>query len=301
MFASINKKKLVALIMLSILGLFSSCAYALDWQKLHEQADALTLNQASELIRQDPEGLETLYLLGLVYLNLHRDNDALAAFEKILNANPEVIAAKWGRAEVLRRQKKIADSETLLKEVLKKEARFYPADITLSYIRHTQLKFGESVSLAYKVKSAGRENVDLSNYVRALLLIGGGKGMLAHYGGPLAKIFNGTAIYPNLKKAEELQPDSAAVLFGLGSFYFLAPKIIGGDIAKAEDYLKRAIEKDPLFADAYARLSQLFRMKGDKEKAADCLQKALAIDPQNELALDAQSGRCKFICASIKE
>ena len=37
----------------------------------------------------------------------------------------------------------------------------------------------------------------------------------ASNGGPLSKLLNGTQVLPNLKKAEKLQPDSAAVLFGL--------------------------------------------------------------------------------------
>ncbi|MFH0827206.1 MAG: hypothetical protein V1923_04920 [Candidatus Omnitrophota bacterium] len=39
---------------------------------------------------------------------------------------------------------------------------------------------------------------------------------------------------PNLKKAEKMQPDSAGVTFGLGSFYFLAPRIVGGSKQKAK-------------------------------------------------------------------
>ena len=173
--------------------------------------------------------------------------------------------------------------------------------ISLAYIKYTQLDFRGSVELARKVKNSGKSKMDISNYVRALLLVGGNQGMLAYYGGPLAKIFNGTSIYPNLKKAEKLQPNSPGVLFGLGSFYFLSPKIIGGDIDKAEEYLLRAVETDPLFADAYVRLAQVYKMKKEDRKYEKYLKRALEIDPGNELAMDAQSGVCNFICISIKE
>jgi hypothetical protein len=39
-----------------------------------------------------------------------------------------------------------------------------------------------------------------------------------------------------------------------------------------------------------------WRFTGDDKKYQLYLKKALNIDPQNELALDIESGRCKFIC-----
>ncbi len=120
--------------------------------------------------------------------------------------------------------------------------------------------------------------------------------MIAHYGGPLSKIINGTAVLPSLKAAEKLQPESAGVKFGLGSFYLLAPTLAGGDLERAEAYLKKAIEIDPLFVDAYVRLGQLYKIKGDSVRYNEYLNKALKIDSQNELALDIKNGKCKFIC-----
>ena len=155
--------------------------------------------------------------------------------------------------------------------------------------------------MASKVVGQGREAVDLSNYTRGYLLVAGGKGMLASTGGIFAKIGEGTQVFPNLKKAEELQPDSPAVLFGLGSFYFLAPGIAGGNMDKAKDYLERAVSSDPFFADAYVRLAQVYRAKGDNQKFEEYLKKALEIDPQNALARDARSKSCKFICVTVKQ
>jgi len=157
------------------------------------------------------------------------------------------------------------------------------------------------VKLAHKVLDMGEKRVDLSNRVRAYLMLGGAKGMIAHYGGPFSKLINGTAVLPTLKSAQKLQPDSAGVLFGLGSFYLLAPRLAGGDIAIAEDYLQRAIKADPLFADAYVRLAQLYKAKGQMQKYSEYLAKALEIDPANEVALDTESGACKFACPDRKE
>ncbi len=287
-------KKIIVLFFMVLL-FFSNCS-ALEWKRLHEDADRKTLPQALDYVKNNPESQDGLYELGLVYLNLHRDKEAKEAFNKVLSLNPKATEAKWGVAEVLRREHDLTKSEELLKEAIKEDSDFSPAYITLAYIRYYQMKFEEAVRLANKVIKQGRENVDLSNYVRAYLLLGGCKGMIAHYGGPISKIVNGTAVLSNIKRAQALQPDNAGVMFGLGSFYLLAPALAGGDIDKAEEYLNKAVKLDPLFADAYVRLAQLYKMKGDNQNYEIYLNKALKIDPKNKLGLDTKSGECKFVC-----
>jgi tetratricopeptide (TPR) repeat protein len=286
------------ILLLATLICFISCsgAQAMDWQALHDQAGNLTLAAAQEAVAKSPGSTVNQYVLGLVYLNLHRDREAGEIFSKLLLGNPDLLEAKWGKAEVLRRQHAISASEELLNAVIKTKPEFAPALISLAYIKYFQMDFKASVNLALRVIEQGRFRVDLSNYVRAYAMYAGAKGMLAHYGGLISKAVDGLAVKPNLDKAQKLQPDSAAVSFGLGSFYLLAPAIAGGDKAQAEHYLYQAIKADPYFADVYVRLGQLARIKGDQEKYKFYLQKAMEIDPQNELAQDVSSGRCNFIC-----
>ncbi|MBU1726191.1 MAG: hypothetical protein KJ880_00975 [Candidatus Omnitrophica bacterium] len=289
-------RRLLFICAVLILFVITKQGYALEWQKLHNQADKITLDEASSSVRKNNDSIEDLYVLGLVNLNLHKDEQAKEVFEKVLSVDPKTIEAKWGVAEVLRRQHKPEESEKIVVSIIKERPDFSPAYITLAYIRYFQMRFNDSVRLANKVLAQGEKKVDLSNHVRAHLMLGGSKGMIAHYGGPISKIINGTAVLPNLRRAEEKQPDSAAVLFGLGSFYLLSPSIIGGDLDQAEKYFKKGIEADPLFADIYVRLGQLYQLKGDEQKYEFYLNKALEIDPQNELALDIKSRKCKFIC-----
>ncbi|MDD5097251.1 MAG: hypothetical protein PHU59_02025 [Candidatus Omnitrophica bacterium] len=290
-------------VILLFLVIFFLCfpAYALEWKELHEQADALDIGSAVKLSGNNPESVDDLYKLGLVYLNIHQDIQANDAFSKILLLKPGLIQARWGQAESLRRQHNLNQAESLLKQIIVENADFSPAYISLAYIKYMQMDFEESVRLALKVIQQGRDKVDLSNYARAYSMYAGAKGMIAHYGGPFSKAVNGLAVKPNLDKAAKLQPDAAGVLFGLGSYYLLAPALAGGDKIKAEVYLKKAIAADPLFADIYVRLAQLYKIKGDKEKYGGYLAKALEIDPGNELALDTQSGKCKFICTGGKD
>ncbi len=207
-----------------------------------------------------------------------------------------MIEAAWGKAQAFRRRHQTQEAQDLLNQVIETDPQFAPALNSLDYIKYFQADYKGAINLVLKVIAQGKDQVDLSNYVRALAMYAGAKGMLAHYGGVLSKAIDGLAVKTNLDKAQKLQPDSPAVLFGLGSYYLLAPSIAGGDRVKAANYLKQAVKVDPLFADVYVRLGQLAKLQGNQKEYEAYLEQALEIDPQNELALDVKSRRCKFIC-----
>ncbi len=278
-------KKLSMTAVAFVLFLQSAFCAGFEWKSLHEKADKENLTAALTEVVKDPRSLEALYVLGLVNLNAHKDEDARKVFQDMLNLDPENIGAKWGMAEVLRRQHKFDVCEALLEDIIRSDPEFSPAYISLGYMLYDKQEYERSIRLAQKVIKQGMGKVDLTNYTRAYLIIGGAKGMLADRGGPFAKMIHGTHVLPYFKKAEKLQPGSAGVLFGLGSFYLLAPSIIGGDKKKAIGYLERSVSVDPNFADAYARLAQAWRLKGDEKKFKAYLEIALSLDSQNELAL----------------
>ncbi|UCG35750.1 MAG: tetratricopeptide repeat protein [Candidatus Omnitrophota bacterium] len=280
---------------LLILSLTLPC-YATDWKALHEKADSISSSQAIRLVNQNPGSLEDLYVLGLTYLNEHKDKSAMGVFQNILEQKTDFIGAKWGVAEVMQRMHHTKKSEKLLKEIIKKDPKFWPAYITLAFVQYMSMQFVPSLKSAYRVMKQKKDSVDLSNYVRAITLVAGAKGMIAHYGGPLAKMMHGLGVLPLLKKAERLQPNAIAVLMGIGSFYLIAPHIIGGDLDKAIEYLERAVSVDPLFPNAYVRLGQAYKMKGDLKTHEAFMAKVKQLDPQNELLKDITSGACKFLC-----
>ena len=288
-------------LLLLILLTYSSASYSMDWKILHNKADHLSLVAAQEAVAKNPGILDDQYVLGLVYLNLHQDRAALQIFSILHNSYPDMVELKWGLAESSRRLHDLKRAESLLSEITKEDPQFAPALISLAYIKYFRMDFKGSVQLASQVIRQGQDKMDLSNYARAYAMYAGSKGMLAHYGGLLSKAIDGLAVKTNLDKAEKLQPDSPAVLFGLGSYYLLAPVIAGGNKSRAAEYLNRAVKIDPFFADVYVRLAQLAKIKGEKEKYDFYMNKALEIDPANELALDTKSGRCRFICTGGKE
>jgi Tfp pilus assembly protein PilF len=288
---------------LLFLGFFfiTSGLLAYDWKYLHEKADQESPEAILGLMKSGQDSVENLYLLGLAYLNSYKDSLARETFEKILVLDNKMLGARWGIAEVYRRKHQTVAAQKILEEVLKSDPQFPPACISLAYIKYLNMDFEDSARLALRVIEQGKDKVDLSNYLRAYTMYAGAKGMIAHYGGIISKAINGAAVKPNLDKAERLDPNAVPVLFGLGSYYFLAPRIAGGDKLRAEGYFKKAIEVDPMFVDAYVRLAQLYKVRGLKDKYSYYMAKAIELDPQNELILDSRSGECKFICAGGKD
>ncbi len=267
-----------------VLMCFSNNIYALDWKKLHKIADEITLAEAQESVSKSKGLPDTLYVAALAYLNEYKVQEAKSLFLNILKIAPQTIEAKWGLAEISRREYDIKRSREVLRKIIVSNPDFSPAYITLAYIEFSLKNYKEAVRLSAIVINQGPEKVDRSNYVRAYLILAGAKGMLADRGGPLAKAFHGLQVFPNLKKAKKLQPESPGVYFGLGAFYLLAPAIAGGDLVKAKEHLEKAIALDPNLVDAYVRLAQVYKAEGDMDKFQEYLQLALEKDPKNYLA-----------------
>ncbi len=278
----------------------SSWAFSLDWVAIHNQADGLNPEEISSGTSYRQDSIEYNYLLALANLNLYRSEEALKYFKMVAEEDNNSIEAKWGEAEVLRRQHKLDESEKLLDSIIKENPKFAPALITLAYIRYLKMDFAKAAGYAHQVTELGAKNVDKPNFVRAYGLYAASKGMMAHYGGMIAKISNGYAVIKHLSQARNIDPDSPTVNFGFGAYYMLIPKLLGRDLDKAEEFLNKAIAKDPLFPDPYVRLAQIYKERKDEAKYEFYLNKALELDPQNELALDAKTGACKFICVPYK-
>lgn len=277
-------RRWILLFLFTILCLFQgSSSGAMDWKSLHEKADRLTLDEAITEVDRSEGSLDAPYVLGMVYLHLYKINAARSVFEQMMQIDPESVEAQWGLAEVLRRDHQLEEAKKLLRVLIEKKKDFPALYVSLGYLLFEEKAYDEAVALGYKVLKMGRDAVDRSNYVRAYLIIAGAKGMIASGGGPISKLINGTQVLPLLKKARSLQPDSAGVEFGLGSFYLLAPGFAGGDLNKASEHLRKAIEIDPLFADAYVRLAQACQRRGDRDGFFSNLARARELDPLNFL------------------
>lgn len=88
------------------------------------------------------------------------------------------------------------------------------------------------------------------------------------------------ATWDALIKQTEDNPDDANGWIQLGHFYFDT-----GDYQKAIESYETAIEIDDTLPDVWTDLGVMYRRKDKPQKAVDCFDRALALNPAHEIAL----------------
>jgi len=104
-------------------------------------------------------------------------------------------------------------------------------------------------------------------------------------------MFAGPKFGPKVKeenaKAVALDDKNARVWASLGRQYLMTPKTFGGDVAKAIESFKKSVALDPQQDETYVWLAKAYHRQGDKAKARDALQHALALNPDSSWVKDA--------------
>ncbi len=279
--------------------LLDGMCFAFDWQRLHDESEKRDVDWAESAVSAEPRSLENQYVLGLVYLHMRREPEALAIFDRMIAQAPLLEAGHWGRAEVLLRRHDYEESRKILEHLIEHYPRFYPPYVSLAYIRYNQYRFADAARLVLTVIRQNKRNVDLHTYVRAHLIYAGAKGMMAYFGGPISKFVDGIVVLPSLHDAQSMLPDYPGVYYGLGTYYLLAPRLTGGDLELAAGYFEKTIAAEPSFADSYVRLAQIYKIKGARKRYDEYMSKAFKDDPLNELAADEHSQACRFVCPGV--
>ena len=105
------------------------------------------------------------------------------------------------------------------------------------------------------------------------------------------KISLGTAMFAGPKfgpkvneenaRAMALDDKNPVVWASLGRQYLMAPKMFGGDTAKAVESFQKSLELDASQDETWVWLAKAFAKHGDKAKAHDAIQHALSLSPDS--------------------
>ncbi len=217
----------------------------------------------------------------LEFLKIRKDDQALAAAEKIMAQESDNLEALWIKAEFLRRKGLVNESQDLLNRILNINPRHFASLNTLAYIKYRNNEFDSSLSLVDKILNS--PDADNDNLGMAYLMLATINSKLASEGNLLGKLFYSGKIKGNFLKAKRLAPDLPEVYLGLGSFYLMAPSIIGGNYDKAVKELEYAVKLAPDFATVNIRLAQAYKMKGDNDRYKVYIDRSKVLDPNNEI------------------
>ena len=86
------------------------------------------------------------------------------------------------------------------------------------------------------------------------------------------------------KKAMALDDKNPRVWAGQGRQYLLAPKMFGGDVAKAIESFQKSLALDSTQDETWVWLAKAYEKQPDKTKARDAVQHALQLCPESPLA-----------------
>jgi tetratricopeptide (TPR) repeat protein len=159
-----------------------------------------------------------------------------------------------------------------------------PKDASLEKLKElfTEKKYEDALAMADALLAKDPDNADLHAWK------GHAMGSLAQ-GNPANMMKYGMGAMQEYETALKLDPDNADGHFGRGMVRLMAPPGFGGDLDGAIEDFEAAVAKNP-FPDAYFRLGEAYKKKGDLEKAKAAYKNALAIRPNFPAATEALAG-----------
>ncbi len=281
-----------------ILTLFLLCwvcssASAADWICLTDRAVSLSASEINILEQKKDKTADDLYTLILLYYRNYNH----AGLKKLFAAHgvsaPAGSELRVLEAIILMREHRHSESRAILTCVLEAHPDFYPALIVLSHLHYLQKDFTQSYAVARRL-IARKKELSKYHYTVSLLLAAGAKGTLTKKNmvRAIPAYFEITGYF---KEAKRLMPDSAEVLYGLGSYHLLTPPVAGGDVDKAIAMLEKSRQLTPHNTPVYVRLAQAYRFKGDQAAWKKNIDRAMEIDPLDELLQDYLSGEKVFL------
>ena len=102
-------------------------------------------------------------------------------------------------------------------------------------------------------------------------------------------MFAGPKFGPKVKeenaKAMALDDKNPRVWASLGRQYLMAPKMVGGDVAKAIESFRKSLAFDTSQDETWVWLAKAFQKQGDTSKAREAVQHALSLNPGSRFAL----------------
>jgi len=141
-------------------------------------------------------------------------------------------------------------------------------------------KYSEALGVVDSLLAADPNNADLHAWKGNVM------GSLASSGNPMDMMKYGMGAMQEFEKALELDPDHAMAHFGRGVGRTVAPPGFGGDLTGAVEDLEFACKKEP-FPEAFYHLGLAYKKMGEMGKAKEAFKRALELNPEYKDAAKA--------------
>ncbi len=113
---------------------------------------------------------------------------------------------------------------------------------------------------------------------------GNAQSRLGELQGVMKSLFMVRGIKAAFDRAVELKPDLVLGLYALGRYHFELPRIVGGDLGRAEQYWLRALALEPNLTLIHVSLAWLYQRRKMWDKAREHAEAVLATQDPEEPA-----------------
>jgi protein O-GlcNAc transferase len=248
------------------------------------------------LLRDEPNDAEAWHLLGMVALKEEDFPRAVECLNKALIIQPSYAQAHYGLGVALSRQGELDTAFESFQRAATLNPAFAEAHCSIGNIFRAQKKFDEALSSYRQAVEAKRdftlayENIGeillsqkkldeaITNYRKAITEIPNNAMLHAALGNiQLLKNENVDAA-ASFERAIALDPNCAIAHSNLGTTLMYNE----GRFSEAVAHLQRAVSLSPEQPRMWANLSRAYHKVGKTTDEVDCLQKACALDSDNE-------------------
>jgi tetratricopeptide (TPR) repeat protein len=211
-----------------------------------------------EIIESQPENIDALLLLGMLFYNYKEYDIAITYIQKILDFNSDNIYALFNLGNIYEKKGQPDTAITYFKKAITINPHFSDAYYNLALILETQGKLEEAEQYYKKTLELEPDSADACN----------------NLGNILVKIGKANESIPYLRKALQLRPDYLSAYNNLGIAFKEQKRY-----DEAADCFYRVIKLNPGLADAYLNLGIVFKEKGQINDAVAFFQKAIKLKP----------------------
>jgi tetratricopeptide (TPR) repeat protein len=227
----------------------------------HQVAERLL----QDALARDKDNIEVVFLLGNLYLRSEQYDRAIEMYQVLENKGFPQVHFNLGLTYFYKND--IEKAEQHLRLVLKYDPEFPQINESLGEVLLKKKAYGEAtIFLERSVK------LDSSSWINHYLL-----------GVAYADTYQWKEAYDQFVLAMEIDPNEPFGWQKCGEVLIQLQRL-----EEAEQHLKKAIELNPAFADAFAHLGTLSMRREDWDKAASYFDKALDVEPGNVQAIEGK-------------
>ncbi|MGJ4903302.1 tetratricopeptide repeat protein [Bradyrhizobium sp. HKCCYLS2058] len=246
----------------------------------------------------DPQNVAARYARAVVLSALQRDDEALTCFDDLLALKPDFFEAQLERGKLLSRLQRFAEAVVSFDNALrinpqhldvlmnKGEALHYLGRFADAIACYDQLLAAKPTHLAAIInrgcafKDLRRSDEAIAEFNRALALAPDDTTALINRGETFLQLKRNDDALADFDRVIALDPQFTLGWLGRANVLMLNKRV-----SEALEACQRAVTIEPNSAKALSQIGQCHALMGDAEAAVALFDRALAIDPADEVAL----------------